>query len=163
MKQCNRISLSLIFCFASLFVFTSASFAQNPPASQTAGGVLQQRKMLEEQKRIEQRVTDTKAPAEELATPEVIPQDEGEKVLITKIVVTGVTLIPADVISAITGQFEGKELSLREMQKVADLITDEYRKKGYVTSRAYIPPQAIRESILNLNVVEGRKIGRAHV
>ncbi len=41
------------------------------------------------------------------------------------------------------------------MQKVADLITDQYRKKGYVTSRAYIPPQNIKKGILIIRVVEG--------
>ncbi len=43
------------------------------------------------------------------------------------------------------------------MQKVADLITDAYRVKGYPTSRAYIPPQTIgKDGVLLIRIVEGR-------
>ena len=42
-----------------------------------------------------------------------------------------------------------------EMQKIADLITDAYRQKGYVTSRAYLPPQQIERQILEIRIVEG--------
>lgn len=41
------------------------------------------------------------------------------------------------------------------MQKVVDLITDAYRSKGYVTSRAYLPPQKISEGVLEIMAVEG--------
>ena len=41
------------------------------------------------------------------------------------------------------------------MQKVADLITDIYRRKGYVTSRAYLPPQRVEQGILEIRIVEG--------
>jgi hemolysin activation/secretion protein len=42
------------------------------------------------------------------------------------------------------------------MQKICDLITDEYRKRGWVTSRAYLPPQNIQNDILVINVLEGK-------
>jgi len=42
------------------------------------------------------------------------------------------------------------------MQKIADLITDEYRAKGYATSRAYIPPQTVKDGLLIVRVVEGK-------
>ena len=67
-----------------------------------------------------------------------------------------VTLVPETVILGITSQYEGKESSLRGMQKIADLITDEYRAKGYATSRAYIPPQTMKDGVLVIRVVEGR-------
>jgi hemolysin activation/secretion protein len=41
------------------------------------------------------------------------------------------------------------------MQKAADLVTDAYRKKGYITSRAYLPPQKIEGKTLEIRVVEG--------
>ena len=78
--------------------------------------------------------------------------------------VKGVTLIPQQAVDNIIKDYEGKELSLRDMQKVCDLITDEYRKRGRVTSRAYMPPQTIstKEAILVIIVIEG-KVGTIDV
>ena len=41
------------------------------------------------------------------------------------------------------------------MQSIADLITDAYRQKGFVTSRAYLPPQKIDQGVLLIKVIEG--------
>ncbi len=41
------------------------------------------------------------------------------------------------------------------MQKVADLITDAYRKKGFITTRAIIPPQKVVNNTLELKVILG--------
>ena len=42
------------------------------------------------------------------------------------------------------------------MQKVADLISEAYRTKGYITSRAYLAPQKIENAKLEIKVVEGK-------
>jgi len=96
------------------------------------------------------------APAE---TPEA---PNAPKMLVKTINVTGVTLFSAAQIKAITGKFENKELTLKGMQKVADLITDLYRNKGYITSRAFIPPQKIANGVLEIKVIEA-KVGTIQV
>ena len=68
----------------------------------------------------------------------------------------GATLISGEVIEGIISQFEGKELSFKTMQRIADLISDEYRAKGYITTRAFIPPQTIKQGELLIRVVEGK-------
>ncbi len=92
---------------------------------------------------------------EEKKPTEVTPPPVAEKMLIQKINVVGATLISEKEISGIIAPFENKELTVAEMQKVADLITDAYRKKGYVTSRAYLPPQNIEKGVLEIRVIEG--------
>ena len=76
----------------------------------------------------------------------------------------GVSLISQNVVDDIVVDYEQKELSINDMQKVCDLITDEYRKQGRVTSRAYMPPQTItaRGGILVIIVIEG-KVGNIDV
>jgi len=138
------------------FLFSTFIFAQEPPPSQTAGGIAQQEKQIKEEKRLQERIKKETGQTQEVFPEKVSPKDVGRKILIKKIVVEGVTLIPEAEIQKITSQFEGKSLSLRDMQKVADLITDEYRKKNYLTSRAYIPPQTIKKATLLIRVIEGR-------
>lgn len=132
------------------------ALAQTPPASQTAGGLIQQRQQIEAQEKLQKEIFTPKPKPEEVPPAEVIQPIEGEKTFVKKIVVEGVTLIPQGAVTKVISSFEGKELSLADMQKVADLITDEYRKRGYVTSRVYLPPQTLKDGILLLNVIEGR-------
>ena len=148
----------LIISVVSLCVltFSISAFSQQPPASQTAGGVSHREKEIEKQKALEKRLEKEEPSTEEVASEDIITPDKGPKVLVTKIVVEGAVLLSKKEIRNIVSSFEGKELSMEDMQKVAELIGDEYRKKGYVTSRAYIPPQTVREGILIIRVVEGK-------
>ena len=52
--------------------------------------------------------------------------------------------------------FVGKELSLDDLQRVADVITRHYRDRGYFVARAYIPAQDIRDGMVEITVLEGR-------
>ena len=53
-------------------------------------------------------------------------------------------------------EFVGKELSLVDLQRAADVITRYYRDRGYFVARAYIPAQEIREGVVEITVLEGR-------
>ncbi|MFA6217713.1 MAG: ShlB/FhaC/HecB family hemolysin secretion/activation protein [Candidatus Omnitrophota bacterium] len=141
--------------FLSFFIFAVKGFAQTP-SSQTAGGLTQQEKDIEKKRNIEKKIEAQKASGVQATEKEVIPDDSGPKVMVNTITVEGATLIDAAALKLITANYEGKSLSFRTIQKIADLITDEYRKKGYVTSRAYIPPQNVKSGSLIVRVVEGK-------
>ncbi len=154
MQNKKLISMVLVTLF---FLCSSLALAQlTVPETQTGGALLRQREMRELQREEEKRIKSDRPKEEDYMAPDVLLSEGGEKILITKIVVEGVTLLPEDVVSSITLPFEGQELSLRDIQKIVDLITDEYRVRGFVTSRAYLPPQSITDNVLMLRVVEGR-------
>ncbi|MDP2940219.1 MAG: ShlB/FhaC/HecB family hemolysin secretion/activation protein [Candidatus Omnitrophota bacterium] len=134
----------------------SVSFSETPPSTETGSGTLQQQKAIESENTLETKIQKQRSKDKEVIAQEAISGGEGEKVLIRKIIVENVTLIPQNEIQKITSSFEGQELSLTAMQKIADLITAEYRKRGYATSRAYIPPQTLKDATLILRVIEGR-------
>ena len=79
-----------------------------------------------------------------------------EKFFISTIEVQGATILSAKEINNVIVHYQGKMLSLADAQKVADLISDIYRKKGFITSRAYLPPQNIKDSVLTVKVIEGK-------
>ncbi len=83
-------------------------------------------------------------------------KEETDKVLINKIIVSGNTILPNSEIYAIVASFEGKELSMADMQKVADLVSDAFRQKGFITTRTILPPQQLDNNTLELKVVEGQ-------
>ena len=150
--------------FLTLFFAFSLSFAcaQTPPASQTAGGQARQQKDQESQRAVEKKITGQKPAAAGSPAGAVITEDNGPKTLIKTITVEGAVKLSQDEIRAVTARYEGKELSMKGIQKVADLLTDEYRKKGLVTSRAYVPPQTVKDGTLIIRVVEG-KIGSLEI
>jgi len=158
MKKLSFFVLTSVF----LLLVVSVGYAQTPPAPQTAGGVVQQEKQRIQQQKLKDRIETDRPVAKEVAEEDVVIPDKGPQVKIDKIVVEGATLLTSRQIMAITGEYEGKKLSIKDMQKVADLITDEYRKKGYVTSRAYIPPQSIQNNTLVIRIIEG-KLGQLDI
>lgn len=78
-----------------------------------------------------------------------------KRILIEKITVVGATILSEEEIKEIILPYENKKLSLEEIQKVARLITDAYRKKGYITSGAHIPLQTFGKGVLEIRVIEG--------
>lgn len=156
-------STALIISICITLAFSIKTYAQIPPATQTSGGVERMEQEIEKQKQMLQQFQPKKKPViEEKATKEAPPLPEGQKVLIKQIIVEGSTLLPEAKIKAVTSQYEGKDLSLADMQKVADLLTDAYRVAGYATSRAYLPPQTIKDGILHIKVIEG-KVGKVEI
>lgn len=153
---------TLVFLTCFIFILSGVSYSQTPPPSQTAGGLEKAQQEFQKQRALEKRITTPKKAEEAPPEEKGAPIEEGKKVLISNIEVKEATLVPQDVINSIIAPYKGKELSVGEMQKICDLITDEYRKRGRVTSRAYLPPQKIKDGNLMIIVVEG-KLGNVEV
>ena len=83
-------------------------------------------------------------------------------VAVSRLRVTGSTVFPAETLRALLAPEEGKELTLAEIEALAGRITALYRGAGYVLARAYVPPQEIRDGVVEIAVVEGR-IGAVEV
>lgn len=152
----NQIVILVMSIFLSLNL-GAVCFADAPP-EQEASGQEQMRRLQEKEKEMREKIEQKKPVLEiekKLPEAEAPPAPSDQKAFIQRVNVTGATLITAKEIKSITAIFENKELTVREMQKVADLITDAYRQKGYITSRAYLPPQKIEANVLEVRVAEG--------
>jgi hemolysin activation/secretion protein len=133
-------------------------YAVNVPASQLLSGLDRARQEQEQTEKLKKRVEQPKEvkkgkkkPAEAAAEAPNAP-----KIMVKKITVEGVTVFPQGQITAMTAKYENKELTLQEIQKTADQITDIYRKAGYIASRAYIPAQKMEGGTLEIRVNEAR-------
>jgi len=158
MKKLSITTLSLWI----ILTFSVIANAQTPPPGQTGGGIMKSEEQIAEDEALQKKIRKKKAPGEEEAVKKEVPLGDETKTLIKTVEVRDVTLVKKSAIDKIVRPYEGKELTLREMQAVCDLITDEYRKSGYLTSRAYLPPQTIRDGALVIMVIEG-KLGNVEV
>jgi hemolysin activation/secretion protein len=75
---------------------------------------------------------------------------------VTTIQITGATLIPAEQLHALVVSGEGKDITLRELNALADRITAEYRAKGYPLTLAYVPAQTLSGGTVRIAVQEAR-------
>ena len=77
------------------------------------------------------------------------------KVLIKAIRITGNSAITDEELKPVVAPYVGKEMNLADLRKVANLITEEYRSRGYTLARAFVPRQEIREGVVEIRVLEG--------
>lgn len=70
--------------------------------------------------------------------------------------ISGNTLFDTATLHALVGDAEGKSLTLSQLDELAARITDFYHSHGYPLARAIIPAQAIRNGVVNIEIIEAR-------
>jgi hemolysin activation/secretion protein len=102
-------------------------------------------------------------PTIEPQPPAPVPQPlPAEAIPVQKIQVVGSTILSPDEINALVKPLEGHSSTLAELQQVADKITEIYLNRGYITSRAVLPPQTLTAGVVQIQVIEG-KLARIEV
>lgn len=154
------IALSITFVF--FIVMTSC----HALAQEEAGAVYKQleRKEITPPKAEKEPVIEQKQEEKATQTP------SGIKILVKKINVnvqgkspTEVSpLLTSQIITSITSRYENKELTLAEMNGIAEEITTAYRNEGYLVAYALVPQQEISDGVLQIAVIES-KIGEISV
>ena len=93
---------------------------------------------------------------------ESAPPTEEDVFQIDHIQFTGNTVIASEEIQKIVSPFQGKQMTLAEVKQIALSITQLYQSKGYITCRAYLPPQKMSDKLLKIQIFEG-KLGAVQV
>jgi hemolysin activation/secretion protein len=90
-----------------------------------------------------------------VAPLEALPTQPNTPISVRKVLLTGNTVLSQTDIQAITQQYEGKTVTLGELQKLAEAITQLYINRGYITSRAVLVPQSITDGVVKVQAEEG--------
>jgi hemolysin activation/secretion protein len=80
----------------------------------------------------------------------------GAAILVNQFIIEGSSVLPVDALNQIAASSQGKELTLGEIQAVADSISEYYHQQGYFLAKAYLPRQEIAEGKVKIQVLEGR-------
>ncbi|MBD2438002.1 ShlB/FhaC/HecB family hemolysin secretion/activation protein [Nostoc sp. FACHB-110] len=151
-KSIKLLSTSLVFSFAWV-IFTWPSLAQAPNPAGDAN-----------QNRFPQpNTTPTPLPPQSepsiqptpTPTPETPTTESSQTIRVEKINVIGSTIFNADTFKSITQPVEGREVTIEELRKVADAITQLYLDKGYITSRAILVDQTVNNGVVEIRAIEG--------
>ena len=158
LSMIKKISLILILSFASTHATCVAAAisddVQRELTSQNRD--LQEKSKLTEEKFVEKPTIEVEKAAEETAA------EEGPTFFVKKITVEGNTVISKEVIDRLKQAFENTQSSFKQIQYLSHIITNLYRSQGYVTSRAFVPPQTVQNDTVTIKVIEG-KVGKVMV
>jgi hemolysin activation/secretion protein len=75
---------------------------------------------------------------------------------VMQIRITGSSVFTEEELRELVIDAEFRELTLSQLQAMAERITTYYRERGYLLARAYLPAQNINAGLIELMVVEGR-------
>ena len=75
---------------------------------------------------------------------------------VTRIEITGATLLPVDDLHALVASGENADLTLGQLNALAAKITAAYRAKGYPLTVAYVPAQTLSGGTVRIAVQEAR-------
>ena len=77
-------------------------------------------------------------------------------VLVKAYKITGTSVIDGTELESLVAPYVGRDMGLAELEKVAELVTAEFKDRGYSLARAYIPSQDIKDGVVEIGVVEGK-------
>lgn len=98
-------------------------------------------------------------PPNGMETPKVeVPEglEDGQCVDIQTFDVQGAELMDAGLLTVMTGEYAGRCLTLEQINTLLADISNWYLDRGYVTTKAYLPPQDLTTGTLQIVVIEGR-------
>jgi len=96
--------------------------------------------------RIENELPPAAAPA---------PSQAGTQVTVREFRITGATVFSASELQQVLTPYKGRRLSLEQLQQAGAALTAYYRDKGYFVAYAYLPPQEIKDGLVQIAVLEG--------
>ncbi len=91
-----------------------------------------------------------------LAAPVEVPGDQGPRFKVDNFLFEGNKSVASATLAELCAPYLEKDISLSDLNRIARLVTDYYRRKGYFLAQAYVPPQQTRSGgTVTLTIMEG--------
>ncbi len=144
---------SFLFVTSSFFLSAGLSHAQSP-----ADDFSRRQEQQQQLQRLEnlKQVTPSGVTSRADRAPGGEAKSNGPCFNISRVEIEGATRLSAAEFRKITQRYDNRCIGVADITTLLKAITDLYLDKGFVTSRAYVPPQDIAGTeLLRLVVVEG--------
>lgn len=87
--------------------------------------------------------------------PAISPEAQKIKFTLHKVELSGNHVIPTSKLEAFYKDKINKEITVGDLFKMVQDITNYYRNNGYIISRAILPPQHVQGGIVKIQIIEG--------
>lgn len=175
-KYYSKILLGLVFCI--LIQTSSFAIVDAPSAIQQAGSITNQidknlkdleikEKVQEDFQNFEKRKNkekkEEKVKKKKKKVKKARKEDYAtEGIYLEHIEVTPSKILTKDEINDIIEEYTQTNVKFEQMQKIVNKLNNLYAEKGFVTARAYLPEQTIKNETIKIVLVEG-KVGEVNV
>ena len=132
------------------------------PPSIDAGAIQRQTIDREQQIREDGERPKLQSPLEKIEPVVKKPQKSDVRFLLKRIEFSPSEILKADELLAYAKEFEGREVTLAELEGLLEKINQRYRELGVITASAVLPPQDIVDGVVRIRLIEGR-IGKVSV
>lgn len=146
--------------FGSLWVTSPPAAAQT--GAELPGAVREQQQrtldFYQQQRRLESpRTGDEPLVDDQTPGPPDAPAAGGDaRLQVTRIVTNASGKLSATEVEAITSRYSGREVTLAELREAVAALNALYRERGCVTCQAFLPPQRVKDGVVEIRLVEGR-------
>ena len=149
MNLCNRCIWWITL--AGLVLTLTAAVAAGPNPSDIGGSLLRD---IEHSTGKQALAPAPLLPAEKPPAEAPLPQQAGQTVLVSSFHIKA-TRFPEEELRSVIQAYVGRALTLSELQEAARKLGEYYRQHDYL-AHAYLPPQTVRNGVVEIVVVEGR-------
>jgi len=132
--------------------FTVAAFAQTPSAPPNIGGALEQA-TPPPSREAQAKPPETMIVVE--AEPETLEIPDGETLLVKVFRIENSKEEDWSSLQEILARWRFKDMTMADITEAANAVTIYHREKGYMTARAYVPPQDATNGVLIIRVLFG--------
>lgn len=80
----------------------------------------------------------------------------GPQARVTKVEFSGNTLLTDNILQSAIADLLGNSLDLAGLRGLTQRVSDRYAAAGYTFTKAYLPPQELKDGVLKIAVLEGR-------
>lgn len=85
-----------------------------------------------------------------------VPAAEGQPIVVGAVRISGISLFSEAQLLTAAGFTPGSRLTLRDLRLMANRVTAYYRNKGFFVAQTYLPPQDIKDGVVQMAVLEGQ-------
>ncbi len=160
MYKKHMASLVTLACLVASSAALAAPYDDVPnPVKGDAGIQMNRMRNYLERERVNRQIAEDRAAAKNKVETESSKQAaQGEAITFElKRIVTDESAVLTDAeLDAIIKPYEGQQVQLSDIYTIVDKINALYSEKGYVTCRAFLPPQTIEDGTVKLLLIEGK-------
>lgn len=114
------------------------------------------RREAEDRRLRRQRLESGPLVEEERPAPRAEAGEAEVRFTVRRIDVDESAILRPEEVRALIDPLVGRSVTLGELQDLTARINDLYRQKGFVTAKAILPPQRIREGVVHIQLIEAR-------
>ena len=148
------------YCLLAILYLPAVSLLAAPPPVPSAGVVERE---IEKEYEGKPLSPDKEIPPIKIDIPSKrLNFPPGYKIMVKEVEITGNESISSKQIHKWIEGYLGKEMSIKDIYELCEIIDQHYTKEGYFLARAYPPPQSIQNETITIEIIEG-KLGQVKV